>query len=130
MMTGALALRCQKFTFLRRFSTFSRGYLHSPPVCDRLFILRGVRTEQAEKRKIRTSAGGAPPASRLVGIAICGIPQQSRNVGLRHWFSVRPHDQEALPEVRKDVEEYGTSPTAAADSLPAFLQNRNGKRRL
>lgn len=44
--------------------------------------------------------------------------------GLRQWFYTTPHVREALPRLRKDVEEKKTSPTAAADSLLAFLQTR------
>jgi LAO/AO transport system kinase len=47
--------------------------------------------------------------------------------GLRQWFYTSPQVQEALPRLRKDVEEKKTSPTAAADSLLAFLHDRNGK---
>jgi LAO/AO transport system kinase len=46
--------------------------------------------------------------------------------GLRQWFYASPHVREALPRLRKDVEEKRTSPTAAADSLLAFLQTQNG----
>jgi LAO/AO transport system kinase len=46
--------------------------------------------------------------------------------GLRQWFYTSPHVREALPRLRKDVEEKKTSPTAAADSLIAFLHTRNG----
>jgi LAO/AO transport system kinase len=46
--------------------------------------------------------------------------------GLRQWFYTTPHVQEALLRLRKDVEEKKTSPTAAADSLLAFLHNQNG----
>jgi len=47
--------------------------------------------------------------------------------GLRQWFYTSPHVQEALPRLRKDVEDKKTSPTAAADSLLAFLHDRDGK---
>jgi len=47
--------------------------------------------------------------------------------GLRQWFYTSPHVHEALPGLRKDVEEKKTSPTAAADSLLAFLHTQNGK---
>ncbi|NTW68071.1 MAG: methylmalonyl Co-A mutase-associated GTPase MeaB, partial [Nitrospirae bacterium] len=47
--------------------------------------------------------------------------------GLRQWFYTSPHVREALPRLRKDVEEKKTSPTAAADSLLAFLHRRTGK---
>jgi len=47
--------------------------------------------------------------------------------GLRQWFYTSPHVQEALPRLRKDVEEKKTSPTAAADSLLGFLYPKNGK---
>ncbi len=47
--------------------------------------------------------------------------------GLRHWFYTSPHVREALPTLRRNVEEKKTSPTAAADSLLAFLYNKKGK---
>lgn len=47
--------------------------------------------------------------------------------GLRHWFYTSPHVREALPTLRRNVEEKKTSPTAAADSLLAFLYTQNGK---
>ncbi len=47
--------------------------------------------------------------------------------GLRHWFYTSPHVREALPTLRRTVEEKKTSPTAAADSLLAFLYIQNGK---
>jgi len=47
--------------------------------------------------------------------------------GLRQWFYASPNVREALPRVRKDVEEKKTSPTAAADSLLAFLYPKNDK---
>lgn len=47
--------------------------------------------------------------------------------GLRQWFYTNLHVREALPGLRKDVEEEKTSPTAAADSLLAFLNNQDGK---
>ncbi len=47
--------------------------------------------------------------------------------GLRQWFYASPHVGEALPKLRRDVEEQKISPTAAADSLLAFLNNQNGK---
>jgi len=47
--------------------------------------------------------------------------------GLRQWFYTSPHVREALPLLRKNVQEKKTSPTAAADSLLAFLHNQNGK---
>ncbi len=47
--------------------------------------------------------------------------------GLRHWFYTSPHVREALPMLRRNVEEKKTSPTAAADSLLAFLYTQNGK---
>jgi hypothetical protein len=46
--------------------------------------------------------------------------------GLRQWFYASPHVREALPRLRKDVEEKKTSPTAAADGLLAFLHDQNG----
>ncbi len=48
--------------------------------------------------------------------------------GLRQWFYTSPQVREALPGLRKDVEEKKTSPTAAADSLLGFLQERDGTR--
>jgi LAO/AO transport system kinase len=47
--------------------------------------------------------------------------------GLRQWFYTSPHVKEALPQLRKDVEEKKTSPTAAADSLLAFLNTLKDK---
>ena len=47
--------------------------------------------------------------------------------GLRQWFYASPRVQEALPRLRKDVEEKKTSPAAAADSLLDFLHGRDGK---
>jgi len=47
--------------------------------------------------------------------------------GLRQWFYTSPHVREALPTLRRNVEEQKISPTAAADSLLAFLYNQNGK---
>jgi GTPase len=47
--------------------------------------------------------------------------------GLRQWFYTSPHVREALPAVRRNVEEQKISPTAAADSLLAFLYPKNGK---
>ncbi len=47
--------------------------------------------------------------------------------GLRHWFYTSPHVREALPTLRRNVGEKKTSPTAAADSLLAFLYTQNGK---
>jgi LAO/AO transport system kinase len=47
--------------------------------------------------------------------------------GLRQWFYTSTHVREALPTVRKNVEEQKISPTAAADSLLAFLNNQKGK---
>jgi len=46
--------------------------------------------------------------------------------GLRQWFYANPRVREALPGLRKDVEEKKTSPTAAADSLLTFLHTKNG----
>jgi len=45
--------------------------------------------------------------------------------GLRHWFYTSPHVREALLTLRRNVEEKKTSPTAAADSLLAFLYTQN-----
>jgi len=47
--------------------------------------------------------------------------------GLRQWFYTSPHVREALPALRRNVEEQKISPTAAADSLLAFLYPKNGK---
>ena len=47
--------------------------------------------------------------------------------GLRQWFYTSPHVKEALPRLRKDVEDKKTSPTAAADSL---LNVRDAKQAL
>jgi LAO/AO transport system kinase len=47
--------------------------------------------------------------------------------GLRQWFYTSPHVREALPTLRRNVEEQKISPTAAADSLLAFLYPKNGK---
>lgn len=47
--------------------------------------------------------------------------------GLRQWFYSDPHVREALPGLRKDVEEKRTSPTAAADILLAYLRTQNSK---
>jgi len=47
--------------------------------------------------------------------------------GLRQWFYASPYVREALPELRRSVEENKISPTAAADSLLAFLKTQNGK---
>jgi len=47
--------------------------------------------------------------------------------GLRQWFYTSPHVQEALPALRRKVEEQKISPTAAADSLLAFLYPKNDK---
>ncbi len=47
--------------------------------------------------------------------------------GLRQWFYASPHIREALPTIRKNVEEQKISPTAAADSLLAFLYSQQGK---
>ncbi|MBI5100961.1 MAG: methylmalonyl Co-A mutase-associated GTPase MeaB [Nitrospirae bacterium] len=47
--------------------------------------------------------------------------------GLRQWFYSNPHVREALPALRKKVAEKKISPTAAADSLLAFLYSRDGK---
>lgn len=47
--------------------------------------------------------------------------------GLRHWFYTSPHVRKALQTLRRNVEEKKTSPTAAADSLLAFLYTQNGK---
>ena len=47
--------------------------------------------------------------------------------GLRQWFYANPRVREALPGLRKDVEEKKTSPTAAADSLLTFLHTKNGR---
>jgi len=44
--------------------------------------------------------------------------------GLRQWFYTSPHVKEALPKLKKDVEEKKSSPTAAADSLIAFWRDR------
>ncbi len=46
--------------------------------------------------------------------------------GLRQWFYTNPHVREALPALRRKVAEKKTSPTAAADSLLAFLYNHGG----
>ena len=43
--------------------------------------------------------------------------------GLRQWFHHNPKVMEALPELRADVAEKKTSPTAAADMLLAFLRD-------
>jgi LAO/AO transport system kinase len=45
--------------------------------------------------------------------------------GLRQWFYNNHYVHEALPTLRKKVEDQKTSPTAAADTLLAFL-NRQG----
>jgi len=47
--------------------------------------------------------------------------------GLRQWFYASPHVREALPTLRRNVEEKKTSPTAAADSLLAFLYTKKGE---
>jgi LAO/AO transport system kinase len=47
--------------------------------------------------------------------------------GLRQWFYSNPHVRNALPTLRRNVEEQKISPTAAADSLPAFLNNQDSK---
>lgn len=47
--------------------------------------------------------------------------------GLRHWFYTSPHVRDALPTLRRNVEEKKTSPTAAADILLAFLRTLNNK---
>lgn len=44
--------------------------------------------------------------------------------GLRQWFYSDPQIKAALPALRKDVEMKRTSPTAAADALLAFLQEK------
>jgi LAO/AO transport system kinase len=49
--------------------------------------------------------------------------------GLRQWFYASPHVREALPMLRKNVEEKKISPTAAADSLLALLHTQNGQNR-
>lgn len=47
--------------------------------------------------------------------------------GLRQWFYANPRVREALSTLRRNVEEQKISPTAAADSLLAFLNNQKGK---
>lgn len=47
--------------------------------------------------------------------------------GLRQWFYSSPHVRNALPLLRKNVAEKKTSPTAAADSLLAFLHDQEPK---
>ncbi len=47
--------------------------------------------------------------------------------GLRQWFYTNPYVRKALPTLRMSVEGEKTSPTAAADSLLAFLYNQGGK---
>lgn len=47
--------------------------------------------------------------------------------GLRQWFYTNLHVRDALPTLRKKVEDKKTSPTAAADTLLAFLYNQGGK---
>jgi len=47
--------------------------------------------------------------------------------GLRQWFYASPHVRKALPTLRRNVEENKISPTAAADSLLAFLHTKNGR---
>lgn len=47
--------------------------------------------------------------------------------GLRQWFYTNPHVRTALPQLRSSVEREKTSPTAAADSLLAFLYNQGGR---
>lgn len=47
--------------------------------------------------------------------------------GLRQWFYTNPFVRKALPTLRMSVEAEKTSPTAAADSLLAFLYNQEGK---
>jgi LAO/AO transport system kinase len=42
--------------------------------------------------------------------------------GLRHWFYNNPRVKTAIPGLRKDVEMKRTSPTAAADTLLAYLK--------
>jgi LAO/AO transport system kinase len=47
--------------------------------------------------------------------------------GLRQWFYTSPYVREALPALRRNVAEQKISPTAAADSLLAFLNPKNGR---
>ena len=47
--------------------------------------------------------------------------------GLRQWFYTNPHVRESLAKLRTNVAEKRTSPTAAADSLLAFLYRHEGK---
>ena len=44
--------------------------------------------------------------------------------GLRQWFYTNPHVRQALPTLRKNVEDKIISPTAAADALLAFLYHQ------
>ena len=48
--------------------------------------------------------------------------------GLRQWFYTNPHIREALPTLRKNVEDKTTSPTAAADTLLTFLYHQGEKK--
>jgi len=48
--------------------------------------------------------------------------------GLRQWFYASPPVRKALPTLRRDVEEEKTSPTAAADSLLAFLHPKKANK--
>lgn len=47
--------------------------------------------------------------------------------GMRQWFYANPYVREVLPTLRKNVEEKKTSPTAAADTLLAFLHKNDGR---
>ena len=74
-------------------------------------------------------------------LTVCGEMEEKRknqaldwmafliDEGLRHWFYNSPHVREALPTLRRNVEEKKTSPTAAADSLLAFLYTQDRKKR-
>jgi LAO/AO transport system kinase len=48
--------------------------------------------------------------------------------GLRQWFYTDPKVKAAMPGLRKDVEMKRTSPTAAADTLLAFLKETDNNK--
>ena len=74
-----------------------------------------------DHRRIMTDSGEMTKKSKTQALDWMSFLLED---GLRQWFYANPKVREALPQLQADVEMKKTSPTAAADTLLSFLNDK------
>jgi LAO/AO transport system kinase len=120
-------LACKEYkTALHMLMPFSPSW--TPPVLtcsaiERTGIKKIWETIQEHRQKL-TASGEMAEKRRTQALDWMNFLLEE---GLRQWFFANPRVKQALPGLRTEVDKGATSPTAAADVLLSFLENRPGK---